>query len=238
MEWSEQIGELAAALAKAQGAMKAAVKDATNPHFGSRYADLASVWEACRAPLSTAQLAVIQQTRMGPEGMELVTTLAHSSGQWVRSSIPVRAARPDPQSVGSALTYARRYALAAMVGVAPDDDDDGQEGSTPAGKTRDQAPHEAARQQSQRRPAQENGRRERKGNGTSKPPLSGEAWAKRINSLRSMEELAPLWREFVQAVPAESPLRKSLAPTWEKTKERLMHDESVSRRPTPQRAGD
>lgn len=122
---SESIAALAAALAKAQGAIKAAVKDSSNPHFKSRYADLASVWEACRRPLSENGLAVIQTTDEVPDGTAvlLVTTLVHASGEWIAGRLRLNPVKPDPQGMGSAITYARRYALAAIVGIAPDDDD-------------------------------------------------------------------------------------------------------------------
>lgn len=123
MERSETIGALAAALAKAQGAMEGASKDRTNPHFKSKYADLASIWDACRAALSANGLAVMQTT--GGKGQEITvrTVLAHSSGEWVASELSMFAAQNTPQAIGSCVTYARRYSLAAMVGVAPEDDD-------------------------------------------------------------------------------------------------------------------
>ena len=130
MQTSEQINEIAGALAKAQGEIKGAAKDSTNPHFRSKYADLASVWDACRAALSKNGLSVIQTPDTTADGVFLYTTLAHSSGQWIRSTMPVRPVQDTPQGLGSALTYARRYSLASMVGVAPDDDDDGQAAST------------------------------------------------------------------------------------------------------------
>lgn len=122
-EQSEQINELASALAKAQGEIKNASKDSSNPHFKSRYADLASVWQACREPLSKHGLAVIQTMSFSGEKPYLVTTLAHSSGQWIRSMIMLPIQKPGPQELGSCLSYCRRYALAAMVGVYQDDDD-------------------------------------------------------------------------------------------------------------------
>lgn len=129
MMQSENINELAAALAKAQGAIQAAVKGKVNPAFKSKYADLAAVWDACREQLSANGLAVIQTFDTTADGVFLTTTLAHSSGQWMRSVFPVRPVKNDPQGLGSATTYARRYSLAAMVGVAPDDDDDGNAAS-------------------------------------------------------------------------------------------------------------
>ena len=132
MKQSDTIGKLAEALAKAQGAIKGAVKDSTNPHFKSRYADLASIWDACRAALSANGLAVVQMPEAADPGtVALTTTLMHSSGEWVSATVTARLPQDNPQGVGSALTYLRRYALAAAVGVAPDDDD-GNAASTPA----------------------------------------------------------------------------------------------------------
>jgi hypothetical protein len=120
---SENLNELAAALAKAQGEITGALKDSANPFFKSKYADLASCWDACRAALSKNGLAVIQCPTTEVTGTYLVTTLLHSSGQWMRSSLIVSPKDDTPQAMGSALTYARRYALTAMVGVAQVDDD-------------------------------------------------------------------------------------------------------------------
>jgi hypothetical protein len=122
-EQSEQIGELAAALAIAQGKITGALKDSANPFFKSKYADLASVWDACRGPLSENGLAVIQQTESDDSGVFVITTLAHSSGQWMRSRLRLHPKDDSPQGMGSAITYGRRYALASMVGVAQVDDD-------------------------------------------------------------------------------------------------------------------
>ena len=122
---SESINELAAALAKAQAKITGAVKNAANPHYRSSYANLEAVWDAIREPLSSNGLAVIQTTSANPATgqLELVTTLAHSSGQFIEGRFPIMAAKPDAQGVGSATTYARRFALAAIVGVYQTDDD-------------------------------------------------------------------------------------------------------------------
>lgn len=120
---SDQINELMGALAKAQGVMKAAIKDSTNPHFKSRYADLASVWDACREALSVNGLAVIQTMDVINEKQALITTLGHTSGQWMKSIMLLPIQRPGPQELGSCLSYCRRYSLASMVGVFQDDDD-------------------------------------------------------------------------------------------------------------------
>ncbi len=125
MTRSDTIGALAAALAKAQGAMHGAPKDSKNPHFSSRYADLASIVDAARAPLATNEIAVLQVPSTPEAGIVgMVTTLLHSSGEWLQSDeLRVQAKDAGPQAVGSCLTYLRRYQLAALVGIAPDDDD-------------------------------------------------------------------------------------------------------------------
>tara|TARA_R110000868_G_scaffold62962_3_gene189937 strand:- start:441 stop:1106 length:666 start_codon:yes stop_codon:yes gene_type:complete len=120
---SEQINELAAALAKAQSEMLPAFKDSANPFFKSKYADLASVWDACRGPLTKHGLSVVQVMDRQDGQLILKTSLIHSSGQWIDSIAPVVPVKNDPQGVGSALTYMRRYSLAAIVGVYQDDDD-------------------------------------------------------------------------------------------------------------------
>jgi len=127
---SDSIAALAAALSKCQGMLSHAVKDATNPHLKSRYADLASCINAAKEPLSQNGLAVIQATAIQDGKTVLVTTLCHSSGEWVKSVYPVNPVKVDPQGMGSAITYARRYSLSAIIGLAADDDD-GQAASSP-----------------------------------------------------------------------------------------------------------
>lgn len=121
---SEQINELAKALAIAQTEIKVAKKDATNPFFKSEYATLESVSEACLPALNKQGIAVTQLTNASQDGStQLITCLVHSSGQWIGSVYPVHPTKNDPQSLGSALTYARRYTLAAIAGVVTSDDD-------------------------------------------------------------------------------------------------------------------
>jgi len=150
---SPEMDKIAEALAKAQGEIQAAVRDAKNPYHKSTYADLCSVWEACREPLSKNGLAVLQPTELGPKGtVDVITMITHSgSGQWIRGrlrAIPGRKEKDtgkfvisvDPQSVGSAITYMRRYGLAAMVGVAPQgEDDDGERAMGRNGNNKKQA---------------------------------------------------------------------------------------------------
>ena len=123
MQKSDSIAALAAALAKAQGSMRHALKDSVNPHFKSRYADLASVLDAVRSPLADYGLAVVQLVGDDEHGAAVETVLMHSSGEWISSRIVLPVSKADSQGYGSALTYARRYALAAICGVAQDDDD-------------------------------------------------------------------------------------------------------------------
>ena len=120
---SESIAALAAALSKAQADITGALKDSSNPFYKSRYADLASCWDACRKQLAANGLCVIQTTNTTDAGVVLVTTLAHSSGEWMRGTLPVVTKDNGPQAQGSGITYARRYALAAIVGLAQIDDD-------------------------------------------------------------------------------------------------------------------
>lgn len=124
---SEQIGKLAEALSKAQSSMTEAKEDSKNPFFKSNYADLTSIWRACKDSLSTNGLAISQVTGFMEGQLFLVTTLVHSSGEWMKGYHPLYLAKQDPQAVGSAISYARRYALAAIVGVCKVGEDDDAE---------------------------------------------------------------------------------------------------------------
>jgi hypothetical protein len=128
---SEQINELASALSKAQGEMTPAIKDSKNPFFKSSYADLSSIWNSCKEPLSKHGLAVVQTMDTQEGQFVLLTTLAHSSGQWMRSCLPILTEKNTAQGLGSSITYMRRYALSAIVGITCDEDDDGHEASKP-----------------------------------------------------------------------------------------------------------
>jgi hypothetical protein len=123
MEMSESISDLADALAKAQKGMDGAKRDGVNPHFRSSYPTLASVWDACREPLANNGLSVVQGASVSDGAVFITTLLLHTSGQWIREVLPMMPQDLKPQSVGSAISYGRRYQLAAMVGIAPEDDD-------------------------------------------------------------------------------------------------------------------
>jgi hypothetical protein len=123
---SEQTNDLVSALVKASAEIKTAKKDAENPFFKSKYSDLPSIVDACKSALLKNNLVVTQSTTLVNGVTALVTTLHHTSGQWIRGYYPVTAVKADPQAMGSAITYARRYALSAIVGVVSEDDDDGE----------------------------------------------------------------------------------------------------------------
>lgn len=146
MNRSDTIGHLALALAKAQGEITGALKESKNPFYKSSYADLASCWDACRSSLAANELAVVQTTQRGePVKIEwevedsqtgevkkygidsheivIVTTLLHSSGEWISSPLPLVPRDITPQGIGTAISYGRRYGLTAMVGIAQIDDD-------------------------------------------------------------------------------------------------------------------
>ena len=120
---SESIGDLAVALCKAQAVMGGALKDSANPFFKSKYADLESVWSACRQALTANGLSVVQGTDGTDVSVGVSTRLIHTSGQWIESTVWMTPKDGSPQAVGSAITYARRYGLAAMVGIYQTDDD-------------------------------------------------------------------------------------------------------------------
>ena len=115
---SDQINELIGALSKAQAKIQSAKKDKSNPFFKSKYADLESVWDSCRQPLTENGIAVVQTTGIENSILMLNTMIAHSSGQWITSKLPIELTKKDAQGMGSALTYYRRYALMAIAGVS------------------------------------------------------------------------------------------------------------------------
>lgn len=131
MPQSEKIGELAKAIAKAQAEMKPVKRENENPFFKSKYADLASVWEAIK-PFQANGIAVTQMPFDAGEGMIGITTqLTHESGEWMNGSLALPLSKADAQGVGSAITYARRYALGCLTGVVTEEDDDGNLAVTP-----------------------------------------------------------------------------------------------------------
>jgi hypothetical protein len=119
-----EMKNIASALVKAQKAFGPALKTSTNPHFKSRYADLAACVEAVIDALNDNGIALIQQNHPNPDGVVVETVFIHESGEILNcGQIYVPASKHDPQGYGSALTYARRYSLMAACGIAPEDDD-------------------------------------------------------------------------------------------------------------------
>lgn len=142
MQRSDQINELAVALAKAQALIKQPAKTRTatiksdKGSYGYKYADLPDIIDAYRQPFSDNGLSIVQSVSTDDRRVAITTVLLHGSGQWIQDTLFMPVADNRPQAIGSAITYGRRYAISAMVGVAPDEDDDGHEaqGAPPARK--------------------------------------------------------------------------------------------------------
>ena len=118
------------ALAKAQGEMGNAKFNKVNPHFRNKYADLSSIMDACKKPLNDNGLSILQIIQSDASGqMYLITRLAHVSGEFIEGSFFLRTEKNTIQGLGSALTYARRYCLSALLGIVADSDDDGEAAS-------------------------------------------------------------------------------------------------------------
>jgi hypothetical protein len=143
---SEQINELSAALAKAQSEIENASKTSSNPHFKSKYADLAEILNTVRPVFSAHGLAIVQMPSFESGIAHVETLLTHSSGQWISNVCSAPVGKQDAQGVGSAITYLRRYSLAAFAGVAQEDDD----GNSAVGKHAPQ--QQAAKPQPQPQP--------------------------------------------------------------------------------------
>jgi hypothetical protein len=121
---TDQINELAAALAQAQAELENVAKDSENPHFHSRYADLASVLDEVRPKMARHGISILQVPINGIEGQVGVTTrLMHASGQYIEGDFYIAPSKLDAQGAGSTLTYLRRYSLMAVAGIGPEDDD-------------------------------------------------------------------------------------------------------------------
>lgn len=138
-EWKTGMNkELLEALSRAQGKAENAKRGTENPHFKKTYADLATVWDAIREPLTSEGLSVLQLPCEAPPGqVGLLTIVGHSSGQSLESRFFLTLKDPtNPQCAGSAFTYMRRYALMGVAGIAPEDDD----GNSASGKPSPAAP--------------------------------------------------------------------------------------------------
>lgn len=123
MNKSESIAAISAAIAKAQNEVENASKNAKNPHFKSKYADLAELLNTVRPVFSGHGLAIVQMPSFVDGVASVETLISHSSGEWISSICSAPVSKQDAQGVGSAITYLRRYSLAAMCGIAQEDDD-------------------------------------------------------------------------------------------------------------------
>jgi hypothetical protein len=132
MNQSATIGALAAALAKAQGEMEHAVKNKVNPFFNSKYADLAAIFDCIRGPLAKNGLSISQPLGITEHGgIYLETKLLHSSGEWIGSTVPIISAKQDAQAISGVITYMKRVSVSALMGVATEDDQDGNDAQSP-----------------------------------------------------------------------------------------------------------
>lgn len=127
MKTSDSIKQIAEALVSAQKQIKFAVKDSTNPHFKSKYANINSVIDAVKAPLNNHGIAILQSLSPSDDGkLHLTTRLIHSSGEWIEDTAVCPLQKQDAQGLGSAVSYIRRYSLSAFLSLYSDTDDDGQ----------------------------------------------------------------------------------------------------------------
>jgi hypothetical protein len=131
---SEQINEIAAALAKAQGEIQNVVKDAKNPHFKSDYATLDAVTDTVRPVFAKHGLAIVQMPTSDNGIATVETLITHSSGQWIRGGTSCPLSKADAQGLGSATTYLRRYATSAAANIAQTDDDGNAASQAPTPK--------------------------------------------------------------------------------------------------------
>lgn len=128
---SDELNELFGALCKAQGELEIATHNSKNPYFKSNYADLNAVVSASRPFLTKNGLSVIQRVMTDEGKIFLLTRLCHMSGQWMESKCPITPPKNDIQTLGSYITYLKRYNYASVVGVvAAEEDDDGEKAMT------------------------------------------------------------------------------------------------------------
>lgn len=140
MEHSENIAKLAAALAAFQAEVKDPSRDGQNPHFRSKYVQIDGLLAAVRPMLAKNGLSIVQSTGGNGQDISVTTEIMHTSGEWIRTdALMIKPAKADPQGCMSAITYSRRYSLSAALGVAWDDDDDGEAASTPKLKAKSKA---------------------------------------------------------------------------------------------------
>ena len=135
MKKSKQIEQLAAALCKAQAEMAGAKKTAKNPFFKSTYANLEEVIHCIRQPFADNGLSFMQFPLADEDRAGVETIILHSSGEWISNKLMLKCSKVDPQGMGSAITYARRYGLQAAVGLPSEDDDGNAATGSPKAKS-------------------------------------------------------------------------------------------------------
>jgi hypothetical protein len=244
---SPEIEKITEALCKAQSLMDNAEKNSNNPHFDRKYSDLASVWTACRVPLTSNGIAIIQTPIKRGNEYVMRSKLSHTSGQWFACEIGLLMGRQDMQSLGSAMTYARRYGLMALAGIAPAEDDGN---AAVGGKEKDEKKHNPnrerqAQEQAERnaqalKNAQKKGEEKKAAAAKSQDPLDGKirklfldvmGARKGEDALAKRNEiLKVLGLEDLKDVPAAPEIRKKdwigqLTQMWEK--EELLRQEKL-----------
>ena len=171
-----------AALAAAQMEMGPALKDSANPAFRSKYADLASVMQACMGALNKHGICVMQPTGEDETGRYVKTILAHTTGETVECRVPLIVGKNDMQGYGSAVTYARRYGLMSMAGIAPEDDDGNAAAKSPPIVDE--------------RPVQ-------------RGPSVVDVACESLMNADSLDQLAAIWKDLPRAVQGESKVIKA-----------------------------
>lgn len=157
MKMSEKIDAYAKAFAQAQREVKQPLKDKDNPFFKSKYVPLENVADAITESFGKHGLSYSQDPQMSETGnIEVSTLVMHESGQWILyGPISLKPVKSDPQAAGSAITYAKRYALSAIFGITSDEDDDGNEATQPQQRTQPQRNNSAKPTQATQQRAQE-----------------------------------------------------------------------------------
>jgi hypothetical protein len=186
VQQSETTKALFTALAAAQSAVQPAAKDSVNPHFKSKYADLGSIWDAVKPALAANGLSVVQEVVGLDGGVGITTQINHASGEWLRlGPLKVPTDKSNAHGTGSAITYGKRFALAAALGVVAEDDDDGNHASAAASRTRlAEKPADAPR---------------RNGAGPMPAPESVAVLLDLVNKSKDVADLAKNWGVVMQS---------------------------------------
>lgn len=159
MERSESISGIATALAEAQGEFPIIPKESVNPFFKSKYAELSTIVRTVQPVLRKYGLSVTQLTEDGDSGITVRTVLMHKSGEYISGTLKMQPVKSDPQGIGSAITYARRYGLSAILGIATDDDDDGSAASGTTGQAKKDTPKQEPKAPAKKAPPSLEGRK-------------------------------------------------------------------------------